>query len=145
MRVATRHDIPDCKRLLRLYSEELGVRALQTHNEAHVEQLLHEMIAGKGFVLIDAQARGMLAAAVTRNFWNPAIVELQEVCFFVAQQFRDTTIGGRLWLRFNALASEMLASGRVAMVFCSRNHGLRIESYGYKSLHTTMVRECQLK
>jgi GNAT superfamily N-acetyltransferase len=142
-RLATRHDLTACKTLLRAYADELGIAALRQHNELHVERLFGEMFAGRGFVLIDEQARGLLAAMVVRNFWNPELLELHEICFYVQPEARKRTIGGKLWLLFNKLAGEMLTQGRVQMVVCSRNQGLAIERYSYKQLHTLMVRECQ--
>lgn len=144
IRVANRFDLEACKILLRAYALELDIKALLEYDEPHIDKLLTEMIAGRGFVLIDERHRGMLAAIVTRNFWNPALVELQEVCFFVFPQFRKQIVGGRLWLKFNTLAEEMLKAKRVAMVFCSRQSGLKVESYGYRPIHETVVRECQL-
>lgn len=138
---ATRHDLEQVKTLLRAYAQEQRLPYLQdTEDVAHVEGILLSIFAGRGFVLLDDQGRGMLIAIVSPSFWLPSVRELHELAFFVLPQHRNGTVGGRLWLRFNALASAMLAEKRVSAVVTSRVRGLDIERYGYERVHETLVR-----
>ena len=111
IRDAYRHEIPLLVEMMRDYSAQSPVpvlRASTAHNTDHVSRLFFELIAGRGFVLIDDQQRGFLAAVVTTNVWCPDVRELHELAWWVDPEHRNSTIGGRLWTEFNHRASDML-------------------------------------
>lgn len=145
MRYATKYDIPHLIDMMKAYADEAGIETLkQNQNEGHVKALFFEMIKGRGFVLIDNQFRGFLAAYVTRNFWNNAVKELHEVAWWVVPEFRDTSVGGKLWLRFNKLAQDMLEQKRVHIVCTSlmpNSPNIDYTRYNFKPMQATFFRE----
>ncbi len=145
MRYATKYDMPHLIQMMKAYADEAGIETLkQNQNEGHVKALFYEMIKGRGFVLIDDQFRGFLAAYVTRNFWNNAVKELHEVAWWVVPEFRDTSVGGKLWLRFNKLAQDMLNQKRVHIVCTSlmpNSPNIDYTRYNFKPMQATFFRE----
>lgn len=145
MRYATKYDMPHLLDMMRAYADEAGIETLkQNQNENHVKTLFYEMIKGRGFVLVDDQLRGFLAAYITSNFWNSKIRELHEVAWWVDPQHRDTSIGGRLWLRFNKLAQDLLDQKRVQIVCTSlmpASPDIDYTRYKFKPLQATFFRE----
>ena len=145
MRYATKYDMPHLIEMMKAYADEAGIETLkQNQNEGHVKALFFEMIKGRGFVLIDDQFRGFLAAYVTRNFWNNSVKELHEVAWWVVPEFRDTSIGGKLWLRFNKLAQDMLDQKRVQIVCTSlmpNSPNIDYTRYNFKPMQATFFRE----
>jgi hypothetical protein len=145
MREATKYDIPHLLEMMRLYAEEAGIEALKAQqNEPQVKNLFQQMINGRGFVLVDDNLRGFLAAYVTGNFWNTDVKELHEVGWWVMPEYRNTSIGGRLWLRFNQLAQYMLDQGRVQVVLTSLMHSspeIDYTRYKFKPMQATFFRE----
>lgn len=131
--------------MMKAYADEAGIETLkQNQNESHVKQLFYQMIAGRGFVLIDDQLRGFLAAYVTRNFWNSSVKELHEVAWWVEPEFRETSVGGKLWLRFNKLAQDMLNQKRVQIVCTSlmpNSPNIDYTRYNFKPMQATFFRE----
>jgi len=145
MRYATQYDMPHLLEMMRAYAEEAGVETLKNNqNESHVRMLFYQMLKGRGFVLIDDQFRGFLAAYVTSNFWNDSVKELHEVAWWVMPEYRNTSVGGRLWLRFNKLAQDMLDQGRVHVVLTSLMHNspeINYARYDFKPMQATFFRE----
>jgi N-acetylglutamate synthase-like GNAT family acetyltransferase len=145
MREATRYDVPHLWEMAQQYAKESGVKAIHEKlNANHVQELFLQMINGKGFVLIDENFRGFLAAYISGNFWNPQIKELHEIAWWVTPEYRNSTIGGRLWLRFNQLAQYMLDSKRVDIVCTSlmpSSPDIDYTRYKYKPLQATFFRE----
>ena len=145
MRYATKYDMPHLIDMMKAYAEEAGIKALkQNQNESHVRSLFYQMLKGRGFILVDDQLRGFLAAYVTCNFWNSAVKELHEVAWWVMPEYRDTSIGGRLWLRFNKLAQDMLDQKRVQIVCTSlmpSSPEIDYTRYKFAPLQATFYRE----
>lgn len=145
MRYATKYDMPHLIEMMKAYAEEAGIKALKhNQNESHVRSLFYQMLKGRGFILVDDQLRGFLAAYVTCNFWNSAVKELHEVAWWVMPEYRDTSIGGRLWLRFNKLAQDMLDQNRVQIVCTSlmpSSPEIDYTRYKFAPLQATFFRE----
>lgn len=145
MREATKYDIPHLLEMMRCYAQESGVKILQEkQNEEQVKMLFDQMIHGRGFVLVDDNLRGFLAAYVSGNFWNRDIRELHEVAWWVMPEYRNSSIGGRLWLRFNQLAQYMLDQKRVHIVCTSlmpASPEIDYTRYKFKPLQATFFRE----
>lgn len=145
MRYATKYDMPHLIDMMKAYAEEAGIKALKhNQNESHVRSLFYQMLKGRGFILVDDQLRGFLAAYVTCNFWNSAVKELHEVAWWVMPEYRDTSIGGRLWLRFNKLAQDMLDQNRVQIVCTSlmpSSPEIDYTRYKFAPLQATFFRE----
>lgn len=145
MRYATKYDMPHLIDMMKAYAEEAGITALkQNQNESHVKTLFYEMLKGRGFVLVDDQLRGFLAAYITSNFWNKNVRELHEVAWWVMPEYRDTSIGGRLWFRFNKLAQDLLNQKRVQIVCTSlmpSSPEIDYTRYKFKPLQATFFRE----
>lgn len=131
--------------MMKAYADEAGIETLkQNQNERHVQELFFQMIKGRGFVLIDDQFRGFLAAYVISNFWNNSVKELHEVGWWVMPEYRNTSVGGRLWLRFNKLAQDMLDQNRVQVVCTSLMHSspnIDYTKYNFKPMQATFFRE----
>lgn len=56
IREANKYDMPQLLQMMRDYSTQTPVPALQAaaaHDEGHVANLMMQMMAGRGFVLID--------------------------------------------------------------------------------------------
>jgi hypothetical protein len=145
MRYATKYDMPHLIDMMKSYAEEAGIETLKhNQNESHVRSLFYQMLKGRGFVLVDDQLRGFIAAYITTNFWNSSIRELHEVGWWVMPEFRNTSIGGKLWLRFNKLAQDLLDQKRVQIICTSlmpSSPEIDYTRYKFKPLQATFFRE----
>lgn len=147
IRHATRHDIPALVWMMREYAKEAPVPVLANpdmHDDEHVKQLIFGILCGRGFILIDDDHRGMIAAIVTQNVWCPKVLELKELAWWVMPEHRGNSLGGRLWVKFDELAQDMINKKRVDFVCTTVMANSPLIDYtkrGYKPLEATFFRD----
>lgn len=122
IRLATRYDIPRLLEIVEAYAFENPIKTLgqpQNHDPAYVEQLLFSIIQGRGFIYIDKGLRGAIIAVKQNNVWCPKVKELHELLWWVEPEYRNGTLGGRLWKAFDRTGTEMLDRGDVDFIVTS--------------------------
>ena len=146
IREANKHDMPQLLQMMRDYSTQTPVPALQAaaaHDEAHVANLMIQMMAGRGFVLIDNESRGFIAALITTNVWCPEVYELHELAWWVKPEHRNGTVGGRLWKEFDRLATDLIDDGRIDVAVTAvmaNNSWIDYTKRGYSPMQATFFR-----
>ena len=146
IREANKHDMPQLLQMMRDYSTQTPVPALQAaavHDEAHVSNLMMQMMAGRGFVLIDNESRGFIAALITTNVWCPEVYELHELAWWVKPEHRNGTVGGRLWKEFDRLATDLIDDGRIDVAVTAvmaNNSWIDYTKRGYSPMQATFFR-----
>ena len=146
IREANKHDMPQLLQMMRDYSTQTPVPALQAaaaHDEAHVANLMMQMMAGRGFVLIDNESRGFIAALITTNVWCPEVYELHELAWWVKPEHRNGTVGGRLWKEFDRLATDLIDDGRIDVAVTAvmaNNSWIDYTKRGYSPMQATFFR-----
>ena len=146
IREANKHDMPQLLQMMRDYSTQTPVPALQAaaaHDEAHVANLMMQMMAGRGFVLIDNESRGFIAAMITTNVWCPEVYELHELAWWVKPEHRNGTVGGRLWKEFDRLATDLIDDGRIDVAVTAvmaNNSWIDYTKRGYAPMQATFFR-----
>jgi hypothetical protein len=147
IREANKFDIPRLYEMMASYAKESPVQSLQSecnHNEAHVSDLLFSLIAGRGFIFVDDELQGMIAAIKTQNVWCPAVWELRELSWWVEPSKRNGTLGGRLWKAFDDKAMQMKQDGLVDYICCTVMTTSPVISYakrGYRPLEATFYKD----
>ena len=146
IREANKHDMPQLLQMMRDYSTQTPVPALQAadvHDETHVANLMTQMMSGRGFVLIDNESRGFIAALIINNIWCPEVFELHELAWWVKPEHRNGTVGGRLWKEFDRLATDLIDDGRVAVAVTAvmaNNTWIDYTKRGYAPMQATFFR-----
>ena len=146
IREANKHDMPQLLQMMRDYSTQTPVPALQAaaaHDEAHVANLMTQMMAGRGFVLIDNESRGFIAALIITNIWCPEVFELHELAWWVKPEHRNGTVGGRLWKEFDRLATNLIDDGRIDVAvtaLMANNTWIDYTKRGYSPMQATFFR-----
>jgi N-acetylglutamate synthase-like GNAT family acetyltransferase len=146
IREANKYDMPELLQMMRDYSTQTPVPALQAaaaHDEAHVANLMTQMMAGRGFVLIDNESRGFIAALITTNVWCPEVYELHELAWWVKPEHRNGTVGGRLWKEFDRLATDLIDDGRIDVAVTAvmaNNTWIDYTKRGYSPMQATFFR-----
>lgn len=147
IRRATKYDITILLEMVRSYAKEFPSELAQSDewfDDNYIKQVLMTMIAGRGFVLIDDDERGFLAAIVMPNLWYPKLMELSELAWWVKPEHRQSTVGGKLWLAFDKEATAMKESGRIQYIKTAltvNSPAIDYEKRGYKKLETSYIKE----
>jgi len=147
IRKATKYDIPKLLQMVNGYAAEFPCGLAndpQWFDEKYLSSLLMTIIAGCGFVLMDDDERGFLAAIIVPNVWNPKILELSELAWWVYPEHRNSTIGGKLWIEFDREAEKLKASGRIKLIKTSltvKSPKINFEKRGYTMLETAYIKD----
>lgn len=147
IRKATRYDIPRLLEIVEAYAFENPITVLGkqvNHDAKYVESLLFGIIMGRGFIYIDNHMRGAIIAIKNQNIWCPKVRELNELLWWVEPEYRNGTIGGRLWKAFDDQANEMLNCGDVHCVITSISSSgpwIDYTKRGYKAVGASFVKE----
>lgn len=144
IREANKFDMDDLIDMIKRFSDEGPVTCLSLYrNEAHVRQLFNEIIAGRGLILIEP-SEGFIAAVISPSIWNPKILQLSELAWWVVPDKREGTLGGRLFIEYNRRAQEMINQGRVEFYTCSlmsTSPRIDLEKRGLKRMEETYFKE----
>lgn len=147
IRLATRYDIPRLLEIVEAYAFENTIKKLgesNNHFPKYVEQLLFSIIQGHGFIFIDSHLRGAIIAYKNSNIWSPKVKELNELLWWVEPEYRNGTVGGRLWKAFDERAQRMLELGEIDYVCTSISATgplIDFSKRGYKPLGASFVKE----
>lgn len=147
IRHATKYDIPKLIQMVNGYASEFPFALAndpQWFDEEYLSSLLMTIIAGCGFVLIDDDERGFLAAIIVPNVWNPKILELSELAWWVHPEHRNSTIGGKLWIEFDRHANKLKDEGRIKFIKTSltvKSPAVNFEKRGYKLLEIAYIKD----
>lgn len=117
IRIATEQDLNVLIQMMRHYSQHSPITALQTnHNEMYVRRMLGFILRGSGRVWIAERgglAVGMLVSVLVPNVWNPKVVSLQELAWWVEPEHRHSTAGYRLAQAYIKYANEKRQDGDI--------------------------------
>lgn len=147
IRHATKYDIPALTELVKQFCSAVPSKIanqLDNFDEQNVQKVLMTAIAGCGFVLIDEEQNGFIAAIVGRNTWFPKILELHELAWWVKPEHRNSSLGGRLFIEFNKIAKQWLKEDRVQAVFATltaNSPQIDYEKRGYHLLESHYLME----
>lgn len=151
IREATRYDMQCLVEMTRQYATEFPSKLASdpaNFDADNIKSLYFSIMAGRGFILLDTELKGFLVAIIINNTWFPKILEMHELAWWVKPEYRNTSIGGKLWLEFNRRADVHLASKRIQAVVTSlaaNSPAIDYAKRGYKMLETSYLKEasCQ--
>ena len=102
-------------------------------SKTYVMQLITNIIAGQGFILIDDEQTGILIAFKNHCFWNNKSIQLQEVMLHGYNKF----VIARLIKEYIKIAKELLIKKEINQATMSSYDDLKFERYGMKKLEYT--------
>ena len=97
-------------------------------SKTYVMQLITNIIAGQGFILIDDKQTGILVAYKSHCFWNDKSIQLQEVMLHGYNKFVIT----KLIKEYTKIAKELLRKREINQATMSSYNNLKFERYGMK-------------
>ena len=99
-------------------------------SKTYVMQLITNIIAGQGFILIDDKQTGILIAFKNHCFWNDKSIQLQEVMLHGYNKF----VIARLIKEYIKIAKELLNKREINQATMSSYNDLKFERYGMHKL-----------
>lgn len=115
-------------------------------NIHHIGALIHGIFRQGSIWLAYADDRpvGILAAVIEPNMWIPEIRQMREIVWFIDSQHRSTTLGGKLWLKYQETAEMLLAQGTITGYFTTKmttTDPINLERRGFRLTEMTYLKE----
>ena len=136
IRKANKYDIDKIIELLKDYAikteSQLKGNPLDW-SKTYVMQIITNIIAGQGFILIDDEQTGILIAYKNHCFWNDKSIQLQEVMLHGYNKF----VIARLIKEYIKIAKELLRKREINQATMSSYDDLKFERYGMQKLEYT--------
>jgi N-acetylglutamate synthase-like GNAT family acetyltransferase len=145
IRDASPFDIPDILDMLRSYRKMTPLPFLAEADDAeYVTQMLTELMAGKGLVLIADKdgIAGMLIAIIAPSIWSPKHVVMTELAYWVEPECRGGTMGYRLIAEYKQRGDELKKNGRITNYLISKmsnSPNLQYQKFGFEKLEEFWV------
>jgi len=99
-------------------------------SKTYVEKILSTLYAGHGFVLIDDDQTGILVGVKTQYFWNPNIIQLQEVLL----HGKTNIVIARLIKEYIKIGKEMLEKKEINQAVMTSYAHIDLSKFELKQL-----------
>lgn len=145
VRRATPFDVPVLLDMLRRYRKLTPLAFLAEADDAeYVTNLLTEMMAGKGVVLVvdNDGIVGMLLASISPSIWSPKHFLMTELAYWVEPESRGGTAGYRLLAEYKKIGEQMKSEKRICNFLISKmsnSPNLQYQKFGFDKLEEFWV------
>ena len=138
----------DAIRLLQDFLKETAyAQSVEAANDIeHLGKLVFTVM-NNGYIwiaYIDDKPAGLLMAVKEKNLWAPQHSELRELVWFVKEEHRKTSIGGRLFKTFCDMGDALLKDGKIDGYFTTRmttTDDIDLERRGFRLTEKTYLKE----
>jgi len=145
IRQANKFDYPHIIEMLKHFRDQSPIQVLSTaSNEEYVSKLINAILHGRGVILLaeKTQPIGMLMAVIDQNIWDPDVLIMKELVYWVEPEHRGSTAGYRLLNEYNKLAKNMVDNDRIkfyTMSKLTKSPDLDYNRFGYDKIEETWV------
>jgi N-acetylglutamate synthase-like GNAT family acetyltransferase len=146
VRKANKFDQKQVNDMLRNFRNATPIELMrECDNEPYINKIFAHILAGAGVALIaekDDKVIGIIAGIIDSNIWEPSILVMRELVFWVEPEHRGTTAGYRLISSYNKEAKQLVDSGRIKMYTMTKmvnSPDLHLEKFGYRKAEEVWV------
>ena len=147
IRQANKFDMEAIVRMLKAYRDKAPAQFLRdSSNQEHIEKLINNILAGAGFILLaikDEDPVGMVVAAQHPNIWNPEVMQISEIAFWVDEEHRGGKSAHRLLHAYIQQCEEWKQENRIQFFSLSKmvnSPDLSYEKFGFEKLEETLIK-----
>lgn len=140
-------DVKDFKKIKKMFinfANSAPVNYLHNpkYDDDYIDQVLYT-ISKQGVLLLaeqDGKPAGFFIATPAADVWLPGIAPvLREMAWWVEPEYRDGTIGGKLFLKYISIAKAMKEVGKITgytMTLMEQSPDIKLEKYGFRPIET---------
>lgn len=142
IRQANKFDFPDIWDLMVEFRNQTTEKFLHDiENKPYLENVMARIMAGAGIIYI-APNKGLIAGVIAPSFWCDKTLLLQEICWYVKPEYRNTTIGYRLLKAYIEKAKQFKEEKRIAAFTIAKMNispNIKYEKFGFSKLEEIWV------
>jgi predicted GNAT family N-acyltransferase len=142
IRKATRFDKTELIEMLIQFGNEFLPELMQYANVDYADKLLTNIIAGAGFIFIE-QGKGMIIGSLAPYYYNDKVLALSENAWYVKPEFRNTTVGYRLFKAYLEEADKLKKENRIQIISVGKLHNspdIHYQKYGFRKMQESYIK-----
>ena len=147
IRQANKFDMDSIVRMLKAYRDKAPTQFLRdSSNQEHIEKLINNILAGAGFILLavkDDDPVGMIIGAQHPNIWNPEVMQVSEIAFWLDEEHRGGKLAHRLLHAYIQQCEEWKQENRIHFFSLSKmvnSPDLSYDKFGFEKLEETWIK-----
>lgn len=142
IRQANKFDKQDIIDMLRLFRDESPFTDYKPlENVEYISGLIDRILAGQGVILIEPN-KGMIIGLIQPTIWSDKIYCMQELAWFVKQEFRHTSIGYRLLKAYLDFAKELKRQDRIKFYTMTKmvtSPDVKYDKFGFSKIEECWI------
>lgn len=126
--------------MLKRYREHSPIHLHRSTGDEHAREILNHIFAGLGVVFVSEEdwgITGMLIAMRNPNVWDPKIMMMNELAYWVEPEHRGSSAGYRLIQTYKAYADQLKAQGDIQAYTISKmttSPDLKYDRFGFEKI-----------
>lgn len=146
IREANKFDVNEIIEMLKLFRNQAPIEEItQCNNIEYISQVIHHILIGRGVLLVAEKENklvGMIIGYIHNSVWDPEMLILNELAFYVKPEYRGTSAGYRLLKKYNETVKQLKDMGRIKLYTLSKmvnSPDLDYGRFGYKKVEEHWV------
>lgn len=117
------------------------------YDDNHIDQILFHVSRNGVLLLAEEKGKpaGFFIALPAQDYWLPKLPPvMREAAWWVEPEYRDGTIGGKLFLQYLQICKEFKKRGLITgytMTLMEQSPNIKLEKYGFKPIETIYYAE----
>lgn len=147
IRQANKFDMDSIVRMLKAYRDKAPTQFLRdSSNQEHIEKLINNILAGAGFILLavkEDEPVGIIIGAQHPNIWNPEVMQVSEIAFWLDEEHRGGKLAHRLLHAYIQQCEEWKQENRIHFFSLSKmvnSPDLSYDKFGFEKLEETWIK-----
>ena len=144
IRKSNKFDKEEVIGLMKMFKSESDIISLQKlDNEDLWSRMFDSMNVGAGIIFLE-EGKGLIMGMVVPSIWCDKTFSLHELAWYVKPEYRDTSIGYRLFKTFTNYGEQLKLDGRISsliMGIMKNSPNLNYSKYGFEKMEETWIKE----
>lgn len=149
VRAITRWDLPEICRMLRNFRSQTPIDLMNgLDDEQYISKIMNVILVGGGVALVAVpsddsnQLCGMIAGIINQSVWDPKLLVLNEMVYWVEPEYRNTRMGYKLLKEYVQTADALVDAGRIKMYTMTKmvnSPDLKLDRFGFRKTEEVWV------
>ena len=144
IRKSNKFDKAEVINLMKMFKSESDIISLQKlDNEDLWGKMFDSINAGAGIIFLE-EGKGLIMGMVVPSVWCDKTFSLHELAWYVKPEYRNTSIGYRLFKTFTDYGQQLKLDGRISsliMGIMKKSPNLNYSKYGFEKMEETWIKE----
>jgi len=146
IRLANKFDEPIIVEMLKHFRSATPISKMNDcDNRSYISELINHILVGRGVILLaekNDKVVGMMIGYISKTIWDPLMLVMNELTFWVEPEYRGTSAGYKLLKTYSDYAKKLKDEGRIEMYTMSKmvnSPDIDYGRFGYQKVEENWV------